>query len=68
MTRWYEDIEPGDRFNLGEHKFNEREIVEFGLRYDNQYFHTDPELAKHSHFGNNRLRLAYHVRRTTIAG
>jgi len=51
MTRWYEDIKPGDRFVLGDYTFTEQEIIKFNLEYDNQYFHTDPELAKHSHFG-----------------
>jgi len=51
MTRWYEDIKPGDHFVLGQHTFSEQEIIKFNLEYDNQYFHTDPELARHSHFG-----------------
>ncbi len=51
MTRWYEDINPGDKLPLGQHTFSLEEIVEYNLQYDNQYFHTDPELAKHSHFG-----------------
>lgn len=52
MTRWYEDINPGDKLPLGDYTFSEAEIVEFNLQYDNQYFHTDKELAKHSHFGS----------------
>ncbi len=51
MTRWYEDINPGDNLPLGSHTFELDEIIAFNLEYDNQYFHTDPELAKHSHFG-----------------
>jgi len=51
MTRWYEDINPGDKLELGGHTFSEEEIVKYNLQYDDQYFHTDPELAKHSHFG-----------------
>ena len=51
MTRWYEEIQPGDKLELGKHTFSEEEIIEYNLEYDNQYFHTDPELAKHSHFG-----------------
>jgi acyl dehydratase len=51
MTRWFEDIEVGDRFPLGSHTFTQAEIVRFGTLYDPQYFHTDPEAAKASHFG-----------------
>lgn len=51
MTRWFEDINAGDRFVLGSYTFELEEIVKFNLEYDNQYFHTDPELAKFSHFG-----------------
>ncbi len=50
MTRWYEDIEINSTLELGSHQFELKEIIEFNKQYDNQYFHTDPELAKHSHF------------------
>lgn len=51
MTRWFEDIHAGDRFDLGEHTFTLGEIEDFSVRYDPQYFHVDEEAAKHSHFG-----------------
>lgn len=51
MTRWYEDIDENETFAIGEHTFTEDEIIDFGKRYDPQYFHTDPEAAKHAHFG-----------------
>ncbi len=51
MTRWFEDIAPGEIFELGSHDFTEAEIIRFGQLYDPQYFHVDPEAAKHSHFG-----------------
>ena len=51
MTRWYEDIGVGDPFPLGSHSFTEEEIIRFGKAYDPQYFHIDPELSRHSHFG-----------------
>lgn len=50
MTRWYEDIEIDEAFPLGEHTFTAAEIIRFAQLYDPQYFHTDPEAAKHSHF------------------
>lgn len=51
MTRWFEDIVIDQPFDLGSHTFTEEEIIRFGKRYDPQYFHVDPEAAKHSHFG-----------------
>ncbi len=51
MTQWYEDIRTGETVPLGSHTFELDEIIEFCTAYDPQYFHTDPELAKHSHFG-----------------
>ncbi len=51
MTRWFEDIVIDEAFPLGSHTFTAEEIIGFGKLYDPQYFHTDPELAKHSHFG-----------------
>jgi acyl dehydratase len=51
VTRWYEDIVLNETFALGTHTFTEAEIVRFGTLYDPQYFHVDPDAAKHSHFG-----------------
>lgn len=51
MTRWFEDITLGEPFPLGSHTFSAEEIIRFATAYDPQYFHTDPELAKASHFG-----------------
>lgn len=51
MTRWFEDINVDEVIPLGEHTFTQAEIIRFAKIYDPQYFHTDPEEAKHSHFG-----------------
>ena len=51
MTRWFEDIVIDEVFPLGSHSFSEDEIIRFGTLYDPQYFHVDPEAARHSHFG-----------------
>jgi len=51
MTRWYEDIIIDEAFDLGSHTFGADEIIRFATLYDPQYFHLDPEAAKHSHFG-----------------
>lgn len=51
MTRWFEDIVVDEAFPLGSHTFTAEEIIRFGSHYDPQYFHTDPDAARHSHFG-----------------
>lgn len=51
MTRWFEDLVIDDVFPLGEHRFTQAEIIRFATLYDPQYFQTDPEAAKASHFG-----------------
>ncbi|WEJ34415.1 MaoC family dehydratase [Devosia sp. SD17-2] len=51
MTRWFENIVIDEAFPLGSHTFTEDEIIAFAKLYDPQYFHIDPEAAKHSHFG-----------------
>jgi acyl dehydratase len=50
-THFFEDYRAGDVYELGERGVSEAEIVEFGRRYDPQYFHTDPEAAKRSIWG-----------------
>ncbi|WP_052715841.1 MaoC family dehydratase [Devosia chinhatensis] len=51
MTRWFEDITIDEAFPLGSHTFSAEEIIDFATLYDPQYFHINPELARHSHFG-----------------
>lgn len=51
MTRWFENITVDEVFPLGSHTFSQDEIIRFATLYDPQYFHLDPEAAKHSHFG-----------------
>lgn len=51
MTRWFEDVRLDAPYDLGSHTFTEDEIIRFGKLYDPQYFHIDPEAARHSHFG-----------------
>lgn len=50
MTRWFEEVEIGTPYDLGSHVFTAEEIIRFGKAYDPQYFHTDPDAARHSHF------------------
>jgi acyl dehydratase len=51
MTRWFEDINQGETFPLGDHTFTQDAIIAFAKIYDPQYFHIDPEAARHSPFG-----------------
>lgn len=51
MTRWFEDVALDQPVALGSHTFTQAEIIRFGRLYDPQYFHIDPEAARHSHFG-----------------
>lgn len=52
MTRWFEDTWIDTPYDLGAHTFTAEEIIRFGTLYDPQYFHTDPDAARHSHFGS----------------
>ena len=50
-TLFFEDFTPGEVIELGTYEMTESEIVDFGRRFDPQYFHTDPEAAADSPFG-----------------
>ena len=49
--KYFEDISIGDCAESGEQTVDREEMLEFARRYDPQYFHTDPEAAKASVFG-----------------
>lgn len=49
--RYFEDLNPGDVFEIGEVVVTEAEVLEFARRYDPQPFHIDPEAAARSVFG-----------------
>lgn len=49
--QYYEDVEIGDTAEFGEYHVTEEEIIEFAEAYDPQPFHTDPEAARDSAFG-----------------
>ena len=52
MFKYYwEDFSDSRKLFLGEYEVSEKEILDFGIKYDPQYFHTDPVLAKESNFG-----------------
>jgi acyl dehydratase len=48
---YFEDLQPGQVVELGEHTVSEEEIVAFARQYDPQPFHVDTEAAKESVFG-----------------
>ena len=48
---FFEDFTPGDVIELGTYEMTEAEIIDFGRRFDPQYFHTDPQAALDSPFG-----------------
>ncbi len=49
--RYLDDYREGDVHELGSVLVEERELVEFGRRFDPQVFHCDPEAAKVTPFG-----------------
>lgn len=51
MTRYFEDVEVGDTFEVGEHEMTKAEIVDFAERFDPQPFHVDEEAAEETMFG-----------------
>lgn len=53
MTRYFEDIDVGDVYELdARYDVTEDEIKEFAEKYDPQPFHLDEEAAKESIFGS----------------
>ena len=50
-TLFFEDFTPGQTIDLGTYEMTESEIIDFGRRFDPQYFHIDPQAALDSPFG-----------------
>ena len=50
-TLFFEDFTAGDVIELGTYEMTEAEIIDFGRRFDPQYFHIDPQAAVNSPFG-----------------
>ncbi|MBK4736743.1 MaoC family dehydratase [Noviherbaspirillum pedocola] len=46
----FADIVAGRRFQLGPVRVEEEEVIDFARRYDDQWFHTDPEAAERGPF------------------
>jgi acyl dehydratase len=49
--RHIDDIQVGERFELGTHTFTADAIKDFARRFDPQAFHVDEAAAARSHFG-----------------
>ncbi len=47
----FEDIRPGQVYDLGTRTVTEEELIDFARDWDPQPFHLDPEAAKESVFG-----------------
>ena len=50
-TLFFEDFTVGDVIEIGTYEMTEAEIIDFGRRFDPQYFHIDPTEAVNSPFG-----------------
>lgn len=48
---YFEDLKPGGVFKGGPATLSQEYLINFASEYDPQPFHTDPELAKDSFFG-----------------
>jgi len=51
MASTYETVTVGDTDSFGSYEVTREEILSFGEQYDPQPFHTDPEAARESMFG-----------------
>jgi acyl dehydratase len=50
-ARSFEDLELGERRTSAKRTVTQDEIIDFARQYDPQWFHSDAEAAKDSHFG-----------------
>ncbi|MFP4590757.1 MAG: MaoC family dehydratase [Halobacteriales archaeon] len=51
MTRYFEDLTVGDRYETGTYEMTAEEIVSFAERYDPQPIHVDEAAARETIFG-----------------
>ena len=49
--KFLDEIEIGERQELGSYRFEQDDIIAFACKYDPQPFHLDPEAARRTHFG-----------------
>lgn len=48
---YFEDLQPGLRFDSAEYALDAEQIIAFAQQFDPQRFHTDPEAARETFFG-----------------
>ena len=48
---WFDEVETGVKYNLGNYVFDKPDIISFASKYDPQPFHMDEIAAAESHFG-----------------
>ncbi len=53
LIRYFEDLNVGQIFNGPDYLITKEEIISFAQSYDPQYFHTEPEKAGESFFGQH---------------
>jgi len=51
VTRYWEDFEQGQVYDLGAHRMTREDILDFARRFDPQPFHVDEEAARRGPFG-----------------
>ncbi|MGG5808614.1 MaoC/PaaZ C-terminal domain-containing protein [Falsiroseomonas sp. CW058] len=51
QIRSFDDLSPGQEFDLGRFALPRQEVLDFAARYDAQPFHLDEEAARDSVFG-----------------
>lgn len=49
---YFEDIEPGEEYELGSHTPSKQEIIEFARQWDPQPFHIDEDAGRRSVMGS----------------
>ncbi len=51
MTRYWQDIQPGEQFETGQLAISKQDILEFAAEFDPQPYHLDSDAAAGSIFG-----------------
>ena len=51
MTRYWQDIQPGEQFETGELSLSKQDILAFAAEFDPQPYHLDSDAAANSIFG-----------------
>ena len=52
MTRYYEDMTPGEVIDFGRHTMKQADMIAFAEQWDPRPFHVDPAFARASIYGS----------------